>query len=101
MEPFRNPRGVYLRRSATHHLINERAWDICDFYKRPADSEDWGDNLFHPEFDYYLEAGSTLFEEIEPGVYDFMLVYCDGTLASIEEDLEVPEGQNMTWTLTP
>lgn len=82
-------------------LVNERAWDICEFYIRPADSEDWSESLFHPEYDYSLAAGSPLSEEIEPGVYNFMLVYCDGTIAGIEEDLEVPERQDMTWTLTP
>ncbi len=82
-------------------LVNERAWDICEFYIRSADSDNWGENHFHPAYDYYLSAGSTLFEEIEPGVYDFKLVYCDGTVASTQEDVEVPEGQNMTWTLTP
>lgn len=82
-------------------LINERAWDVCEFYIRPADSDDWGNNLFFSEYDYYLSAGSTLIEPIEPGVFDFKLVYCDGTVASVKEDLEVPEGQNMTWTLTP
>ncbi len=82
-------------------LVNERAWDVCEFYIRPGDSDDWGENHFSPAYDYYLSAGSTLFEEIEPGVYDFKLVYCDGTVASTQEDLEVPEGQNMTWTLTP
>ena len=29
------------------------------------------------------------------------LVYCDGTVASVKEDLEIPEGQILTWTLTP
>lgn len=82
-------------------LINERAWDICEFYIRPYDSDDWGENLFYPEYDYYLAAGSTLIEPLEPGIFDFKLVYCDGTVASVQEDLEVPEGQNMEWTLTP
>jgi hypothetical protein len=82
-------------------LVNERSWDICEFFIRPGDSEDWGENHFNPAYDYYLSAGSTLLEEIEPGVYDLKLVYCDGTIASMEENLEIPEGQNMTWTLTP
>lgn len=82
-------------------LKNERAWDICEFYIRPYDSEVWGENLFHPEFDYYLTAGSTLIEPLESGIFDFKLVYCDGTVASVKEDLEVPEGQSMEWTLTP
>jgi len=82
-------------------LINQRAWDICEFYIRSAVSEEWGENLFHPEFDYYLTSGSTLIEPIEAGVYDMRLIYCDGTLASQMDDLEIPEGQTMTWTLTP
>ncbi len=82
-------------------LINERAWDICELYIREADSEDWGDNLFRIEANYYLAAGSTLIEPIESGVFDFKLVYCDGTIASTLEDLEVPEGQSMEWKLTP
>jgi hypothetical protein len=82
-------------------LTNERAWDICELYIRPYDSEDWGENLFYPESDYYLAAGSTLIEPLESGTFDFKLVYCDGTVASVMEDLEVPEGQSMEWTLTP
>lgn len=82
-------------------LINERAWDICELYIRDGDSEDWGENLFRPEANYYLSAGSTLIEPLESGVFDFKLVYCDGTIASTQMDLEVPEGQNMEWTLTP
>ncbi len=82
-------------------LVNERAWDVCELYIRPGDSEDWGENLFHPEQGYYLPAGSTLIEPLETGVFDFKLVYCDGTLASTQMDLEIPEGQSLTWTLTP
>lgn len=82
-------------------LVNERAWDICEFYIRSADSDDWGENHFYTDYGFYLTSDSTYFEEIEPGAYDFKLVYCDGTVASIQEDIEVPEGQNMTWTLTP
>jgi hypothetical protein len=82
-------------------LINERAWDICELYIRPGDSEDWGDNLFHPEANYYLAAGSTLIEPLKSGLFDFKLVYCDGTLASTLDDVDVPEDQDMTWTLTP
>jgi hypothetical protein len=82
-------------------LVNERAWDVCELYIRPGDSEEWGDNLFHPDQGYYLPAGSTLIEPLETGVFDFMLVYCDGTVASTQMDLEIPEGQSLTWTLTP
>jgi hypothetical protein len=95
------PEGYVYEGQQSVILINERAWDICEFYIRSTGSEDWGDNLFAPAYDYYLAAGSTLIEPIVPGTFDFKLVYCDGTLASLKEAIEIPEDQNMTWTLTP
>ena len=81
-------------------VVNNRSYDLCEFYIRPGDSDDWGENILHPERGFLITAGSTYIEWIEgPGTYDLLLKDCAGNIARQLNDFEIP--QNMTWTLTP
>jgi len=81
-------------------VVNERSYDFCGFYIRPGDSEDWGENLLHPEINFVITPGSSYVEFLDgPGVYDLKLEDCAGNIARQLLDQEIP--QSMTWTLTP
>ncbi|MBN1666482.1 MAG: hypothetical protein JW862_05320 [Anaerolineales bacterium] len=81
-------------------IVNQLSYDLCEFYVRPAESTDWGENLLSPEWGIYITIGSTYLHWVDVGgVYDFQLRYCDGTLARELLDQEIPS--NMEWTLNP
>ncbi len=81
-------------------IVNNLSYDLCEFYVRPGDSTDWGENILAPDWGVFITVGSTYLHWVDVGgVYDFQLLYCDGTLAGELNDQEVPS--NMVWTLKP
>jgi hypothetical protein len=81
------------------NVVNNRSTDMCEFFIRPANSTEWGENVLHPEINFIISAGSSYLEWVEPAIYDLLIRDCSGNVASQLNDLEIP--QNMTWTLTP
>jgi len=81
------------------NVVNQRNYDMCEFYIRPAEAEEWGENILHPEINFVIAAGSSYLEWVSPGVYDLLIKDCAGNVASQLTNQEIP--QNMTWTLTP
>lgn len=81
-------------------VVNQRSYDLCEFYIRPAGSEDWGENLLNPEVNFVITPGSSYIEWLDgPGAYDLMLKDCAGNVARQLINQEIPS--SMTWTLTP
>lgn len=81
-------------------IVNQLAYDLCEFYVRPGDSTDWGENILAPDWGFYITAGSTYLHWVDVGgVYDFQLRFCNGAIAGELYNQEVPS--NMEWTLRP
>jgi len=80
-------------------VVNQRSYDMCEFYIRPAGAGEWGENILHPEINFVITAGGSYVEWVPPGIYDLLIKDCAGNVARQLINQEIP--QNMTWTLTP
>ncbi|MEM7346152.1 MAG: alpha/beta fold hydrolase, partial [Chloroflexota bacterium] len=69
-------------------IVNSSGSDICDIAIASSDAEEWGNNVLDEAL---LTDESLFFEDIDPGLYDFLALDCEENV--VTEEFEIALGQ--------